>query len=445
MIGRSSCLVLLSLFVASSLEAIQAEPSHWPQWRGPTGTGAADGAQPPINWSETENVRWKVALPGRGHSTPVVWGNRLFVTTAEPFGDKFPPRTSGAPGAHDNRSVTQRHRFVLLCIRRGDGKTLWRRDLHEALPHEGAHNTASLASASPVTDGRHVFAFFGSHGLFCLDMNGTPVWNKQLGRMNSKHGHGEGASPALYKQTLIVNWDHEGQSFVVALDKSTGRELWRVKRNEVTSWATPIVVEHQGNAQVIICGTDRVRAYDLKSGKVIWQCGGMSANIVATPVAADGMVFAGSSYEKRALLAIRLAGAAGDITGGDQVAWRRIRGTPYVPSPLLYDGGLYFLRHYQGILTRVNAKTGDDQPGAFRLSGIGNVYASPVAAAGRVYITDLDGATLVISAGASPRPLALNHLDDQFSASAVLVDRELFLRGHKHLYCLAESTVAAGN
>ncbi len=440
MIGWSSLLVLLSL-----LEANPAEPSHWPQWRGPMGTGAASGAEPPINWSETENVRWKVALPGRGHSTPVVWSDRIFVTTAEPFGDKLPPRTSGAPGAHDNLPVTQRHRFVLLCIRRGDGKTLWRRDLHEALPHEGGHNTASLASASPLTDGEHVFAFFGSHGLFCLDLNGTPVWNKQLGRMNSKHGHGEGASPALYKQTLIVNWDHEGQSFVVALDKSTGRELWRVKRNEVTSWASPIVVEHEGHPQVIICGTDRVRAYDLKTGKTIWQCGGMSANIVATPVAGDGMVFAGSSYEKRALLAIHLAGATGDITGTDRVAWRRIRGTPYVPSPLLYEGGLYFLTHYQNILTRVNAKTGEDEPGAFRLSGIRDVYASPVAAAGRVYITDQHGATLVISAGASPRALALNHLDDQFSASPVLVDRELFLRGHNSLYCLAESTVATDN
>ena len=263
--------------------------------------------------------------------------------------------------------------------------------------------------------------------------------------MNSKHGHGEGASPVLYKQTLIVNWDHEGQSFVVALDKSTGRELWRVKRDEVTSWATPIVVEHAGNPQAIICGTQRVRAYDLKTGKTIWQCGGMSANIVATPVAGGGMVFAGSSYEKRALLAIRLAGATGDITGSDQVAWRRIRGTPYVPSPLLYEDGLYFLTHYQGILTRVNAKTGEDEPGAFRLSGIRNVYASPVAAAGRVYITDQDGATLVISADARPKTLALNHLDDQFSASPVLVDRELILRGHNHLYCLAESALNTDN
>lgn len=437
MIGSTSLLVLLSL-----CQANPAAPANWPQWRGPAGTGAAERADPPVRWSETENVRWKAALPGRGHSTPVVWGDRVFLTAAEPFGERLPPRTSGAPGAHDNLPVTQRHRFVLLCLRRGDGKILWRRDLHEALPHEGGHRTASLASASPLTDGRHVFAFFGSYGLFCLDLDGKLVWTRQLGRMQSKHGHGEGASPALFEQTLVVNWDHEGESFVVALDKSSGKDIWRVQRNEVTSWASPIVVRQADRPQAIICGTDRVRAYDLATGRVIWQCGGLSANIVATPVAADGMVFAGSSYEKRALLAIRLAGAAGDITGTDRVAWRRIRGTPYVPSPLLYDGGLYFLTHYQGILTRVDAQTGDDAPGAFRLGGLRDIYASPVAAAGRVYITDQDGATLVITAGPRPTVLALNHLDDRFSASAAAVDRELYLRGERHLYCLAEA--AAG-
>jgi len=455
MIRGAPWLVLLSLLIAAPVNtatqagdaavAGAASASHWPQWRGPDGTGAAEDADPPISWSETKNVRWKVRVPGRGHATPVVWGERIFVTTAEPFGERFTPRPSVAPGAHDNLDVTQQHRFAMLCFDRGDGRQLWRADLNEALPHEGGHRTASLASASPVTDGEHVFAFFGSFGLYCLDLDGEVVWSKQLGRMDAKHGHGEGASPALYQRTLIVNWDHEGQSFVVAFDKSTGEELWRVQRNEVTSWATPIVVDQGGVPQVIICGTDRVRAYHLKTGKVVWECGGLSANIVATPVAGKGMVFAGSSYEKRALLAIRLDGAQGDITGTDQVAWRRIRGTPYVPSPLLYDGGLYFLTHYQGILTRVDAATGDDAPGAFRLSGLRDIYASPVAASGRVYITDLDGATLVISSGAAPRALALNRLDDQFSASPVLVDREIILRGREFLYSLSETAGNAEN
>jgi outer membrane protein assembly factor BamB len=242
----------------------------------------------------------------------------------------------------------------------------------------------------------------------------------------------------LHGDTLVVNWDHDGESFVVALDKRTGEERWRVDRDEETSWASPIVYEHEGRPQLIISGTNRVRGYDLANGKVIWECGGMASNIVASPVAADGMVFAGSSYEKRALLAIRLEGAKGDITETKQVAWNRFRGTPYVPSPLLYGGGLYFLTHYQNILSRVDAASGQDRPGAVRLDGIDNIYASPVAAAGRVYVTDLEGATMVLSAGEAPRMLALNRLDDVISASAALAGRELFLRGQKYLYCIAE-------
>jgi outer membrane protein assembly factor BamB len=226
---------------------------------------------------------------------------------------------------------------------------------------------------------------------------------------------------------------------VAALDKRTGQALWKVERDEVTSWATPIVVEHAGKTQVIISGTSRVRGYDLVTGKVLWECGGLSANVVASPVAADGMVFAGSSYDKRALLAIRLEGAAGDITGTDRIAWSRFRGTPYVPSPLLYDGALYFLTHYQGVLTRVDAKSGEERPGAYRLNGIGNIYSSPVAASGRIYITDLDGTTAVLSAGEIPRVLAHNRLSDSIAASPALAGRDLFLRGERFLYCLAET------
>jgi outer membrane protein assembly factor BamB len=198
------------------------------------------------------------------------------------------------------------------------------------------------------------------------------------------------------------------------------------------------VVEHEGKPQVVISGTDRVRGYDLASGKVVWECGGLAANIVASPVAGEGMVFVGSSYEKRVLLAILLEGAWGDITGTGRVAWRRMRGTPYVPSPLLYGDSLYFLSHYQGVLTRVRAKTGADAPGAFRLGGVRNIYASPVGAADRVYVTDLDGATVVFSHSAEPKLLALNRLDDRFAASAAIAGKELFLRGEKYLYCIAE-------
>ena len=425
------------LAVCGVLQTAVRAADHWPQWRGPLGTGVAPDADPPVQWSEDDNVRWKSPLPGLGHSTPVVWGDRVFLTTAVPYGEKLPPRYSGRPGAHDNLPVTQRHKFVVLAMARDSGKLLWEKVVHQDLPHEGGHNTASLASNSPVTDGEHVFASFGSHGLYCLDLDGKVVWQTKLGKMHSKHGHGEGSSPALHGDTLIVNFDHEGDSFLVAFEKRSGRQQWRASRDEVTSWATPIIVEVDGRPQVIVSGTDRIRGYDLESGQIIWECGGMAANIVATPVYADGLVFAGSSYEKRALLAIRVAGAEGDITDSDHVVWSRFRGTPYVPSPLLYGDALYFLTHYQGILSRVDAATGNDKPGAFRLGRLRNIYASPVGAAGRVYITDLDGATMVISHEEVPRLLAVNQLDDSFSASAVLVGDQLLLRGAKHLYCLA--------
>jgi outer membrane protein assembly factor BamB len=414
--------------------------NHWPHWRGPMQTGVAPAADPPLTWNEADgkNIRWKTEIPGRGHSTPIVWGDRIFLTTAIQVGDALPPRPSTAPGNHDNLPVTHSHRFVALAVDRTSGKILWQKALREAVPHEQGHYTGSLASNSPVTDGEFVYVFFGSFGLYCLDVEGQLVWKRDFGPMQSLHGHGEGSSPAVYKETLVVNWDHEGQSFIVALDKRTGKERWRVERNEVTSWASPIIIEHHGKPHVIVSGTSRVRGYDLASGKVLWECGGLSSNIVASPVSADGMVFAGSSYDKRALLAIHLDGASGDITTTDRVAWRRIRGTPYVPSPVLYEGGLYFLTHYQGILSRVEARTGQDQPGAFRLDGIKNVYASPVAAAGRIYVTDLDGTTLVIQAGIAPRRLAINHLSEPVSASAAVAGRQLFLRGEKHLYCLEE-------
>ncbi|MFQ5417616.1 MAG: PQQ-binding-like beta-propeller repeat protein [Myxococcota bacterium] len=341
--------------------------------------------------------------------------------------------------AHDNAPVTRRQEFAVLAIDRLSGKTLWKRILRKGLPHAGAHKTGTLASASPVTDGEHLLVSFGSQGLYCLDLDGELQWQKDLGDMQVKHGHGEGSSPVLHGETVVVNWDHEGQSFLVALDKRSGKELWRALRNEVTSWSTPIVVADGDSPQVIVSGTKRVRGYDLRTGEVIWECGGLSHNIVASPVAADGMVFVASSYEKRAMLAIRLDGAEGDITGTDRVAWVRRRRTPYIPSPLLYRGWLYFLSHYQGILSRVKAETGEEPHGPFRLRGMYDIYASPVAAAGRVYITDRDGTTAVLGHGADKlEVLAVNRLEDSFSASAAVAGKELYLRGERYLYCIAK-------
>jgi outer membrane protein assembly factor BamB len=332
----------------------------------------------------------------------------------------------------------RRQSFVVLAVDRRDGSILWQREVLSELPHEGGHVTGSWASASAVTDGEHLYAHFGSIGLYALDLDGKLSWEKDFGDMQTKHGHGEGSSPALHGDTLVVNWDHQGESFVVAVDKHTGRERWKAARDELTSWSTPLVVEHQGRPQAIVSATNRVRGYDLADGEIVWECGGLSGNVVASPVAADGLVYVANSYDTRAMLAIRLASAEGDITGTDAVAWTLDRHTPYVPSPLLYDDALCFLKHYQGLLSCLEARTGRFLFGPQRLQGIRNVYASPVGAAGRIYIVDRNGATAVVRQGPSFELLAVNQLDDSFSASPAVVGEELFLRGERYLYSLAE-------
>ena len=363
--------------------AEQSDEHHWPQWRGPLSTGRAPHADPPVTWSEEKNIRWKVELAGKGHSTPAIWGDRIFVTMAIPFGDSVQATSSGEPGAHTEALVTRRHKFVVMAINRGNGDILWTKTVHQAVPHAGGHVTASLASQSPITDGKHIFAFFGSYGLYCLSLEGDLIWEKDLGRIHSLHGHGEGSSPALHENTLIVNWDHEGPSFLAAFEKRSGRELWRVDREPASSWTSPIVVTQNDAAQVIVSGSKRVCGYDLRTGTLIWQCHGLSTeNVVASPVAGHGMVFVGSTYDHRAILAIRLEGATGDVTKTSQVAWQRHRGAPYVPSPLLYGDFLYVLQHSQGIISRIDSHTGEAAPEMLRLPGIRNVFASPVGAAG---------------------------------------------------------------
>ncbi|MFT4692335.1 MAG: outer membrane protein assembly factor BamB [Limisphaerales bacterium] len=411
---------------------------NWPAWRGPNADGVAHHANPPTKWSESKNVRWKFALPGKGHSTPIIWDSRVFITVAVPFGEKKPEVYSKAEGAHDNFPVSQNHKFVVVAIDRVTGKQLWEREVKRELPHEGGHYTGSLASNSPLTDGKHVYAHFGSRGLHCLTLEGEIVWSKYFGRMDTRHAHGEGSSPALHGNTLVVNWDHSGFSFVVALDKRDGRELWKADRDEMTSWSTPLIVSHKGRQQVIVSATGAVRAYDLETGEVVWKCTGLSRNVVASPVAGDGMVFVSNSYDWQAMMGIVLDGAKGDITETKNVAWKISRLTPYVPSPLLHDGTLYFLRHNHNILSCLDPQTGKDREGPFRLPGLREIFASPVAAKDRVYIPDRSGVTLVFSHGKDPQPIALNKLDDKFSASPAIVGNELFLRGEKFLYCLAE-------
>jgi outer membrane protein assembly factor BamB len=411
---------------------------YWPQWRGPLANGFAPHANPPVTWSEQENIRWKIALPGKAHSSPVVFGDCVFVMTAVPSGEEQKPVFDDAPGVHDSVPVTHRFAYIVMAVKRADGRVLWQKVVREEWPHEGGHETGSPASNSPVTDGTRVYAFFGSRGLYCLDMSGEVKWQKDLGRMRTLHAHGEGSSPAIYGDTLIVNWDQEGDSFLYAFDKRTGEQKWRVGRDEKTSWSTPLVIEHDGRPQVVVSATKRVRGYDLTTGAEIWECAGLTDNVVSSPVYTAGLVIAGNSYYQQAMVAIRLAGAHGDITRTDRVAWRLNRLTPYVSSPLVYDDTLYFLRHNQNVLSRLDPSTGRPRGEPLRLEGIGDfIFSSPVAAANKIYVTGRDGVTVVLRADRENAQLAVNRLDDSFSASAALVEGELYLRGERYLYCIA--------
>jgi outer membrane protein assembly factor BamB len=439
---RMTAFAATFLFSATSgLSLLAATPGvpktndrFWPQWRGPLATGEAPLANPPLEWSEEKNVRWKVEVPGRGQSSPVVWNELVFVTTSVPVaqaGAAKPaePLAGGPPVVKPDGNVE----FVVQAHNRSDGKVRWRRVVKVLLPHEGTHKDGSYASGSALTDGERLYAFFGSRGLYALDFAGKVLWEKQLGTMQTRNGFGEGSSPALFGDTLVITWDHEGQDFIVALDKKTGKELWRTDRDEPTSWATPIVVAAEGKLQVVTSATNRVRSYDLATGKLLWEASGMTANVIPSPVSAGGMVYLTSGFRGNALLAVRLADAQGDITGKPAIAWSYDKDTPYVPSPLLYKDGLYFMKSNSAVLTRIDVATGKPSY-TQRLDGLTNVYASPVAAAGRVYILGRDGMAAVLEAGPEPKVLATNTLGDGFDASPAIVDDEMYLRGQKYLY-----------
>jgi outer membrane protein assembly factor BamB len=368
-----------------------------------------------------------------------VVGDRVVLMTATPIGEAQKPVFDSAPGVHDSVPVTHRHRYEVTALARADGRVLWSTSVREDWPHEGGHTTGSPVSNSPVTDGNLIYAFFGSRGLYCLDTKGVIRWQRDLGRMQTLHAHGEGSSPVLHGDTLIVNWDHEGGSFLHAFDRRSGEPIWKVPRDEKTSWSTPLVVEHGGVVQVVVSATQKVRGYDIRTGALLWECAGLTDNVVASPVFHRGLVIAGNSYYTQAMLAIRLEGAKGDVTGTPNVVWRMNRLTPYVSSPLLYDDTLYHLRHNQNILVRLDPATGRFRGDPLRLDGIRDfIFSSPVGAAGRIYVTGRDGVTVVLRHDRDNAVLAVNRLDDSFSASPALVDREFYLRGEKFLYCLAE-------
>lgn len=461
---------MLIALVAPSFGRRCAAEQNWPQWRGPQGTGVAPDANPPTSWSEEKNIKWKVKIPGRGTATPIIWEDRIFIQTAIATGKKTAPPANEVAAATEEKTTptseraqeakrdekgppgrkggfrgmrsekpTAIYQFVLLCLDRKTGEKRWQKVAREEVPHEGHHPDHGFSSSSPVTDGQYVYAFFGSRGLHCYDLDGNLKWQKDLGRMQTKLAFGEGSSPALRGDTLVVNWDHEGDDFIVALDKRTGDERWRKPRDEDTSWATPLVVDHDGRAQVVTSATNKVRSYDLQTGDLVWEATGMTSNAIPTPVAAGEMVYVTSGFRGAALLAIRL-GSTGDLTGTDAIAWSLRKATPYVPSPLLYGNRLYFFSGNNAVLSSFDAKTGEPIIDASRIEGLRGVYASPVGAGGHVYLVGRDGEGVVIKDADELEVVATNQLDERFDASPAIAGNELYLRGHEYLYCIAGET-----
>lgn len=404
----------------------------WGHWRGPAGNGTSSDAAPPTVWSSTKNVKWKVEIPGRGSSSPVIWGNQVFVTTAVPV------ENASADGRRKNQDLPTLE-FKLLCFDRSQGKLLWQQTATVAKPHQDTHSTNGFASASPCTDGQHVYAHFGSRGLHCYTMAGELKWKRDdFGKMDTRNSFGEGSSPTLEGDKILVPWDHEGPSALFALNKLTGETIWKADRDEPTCWATPLVVEHAGKKQVIMNGQTCARAYDLETGKELWRCAGQTERPCASPVAGEGLVFVGSGHRGSFLGAFRLDGL-GDIRGTKHVVWTIDRDTPDIGSPLLSAGRIYFHKAKSGQLSCVDAATGKPYYMASRIPGLDTIYASPVAAGGHVYLTSRSGTTVVIRDADTLQIVATNELDETVDATPAPVDRELFIRGEKHLFCISES------
>ena len=399
----------------------QAVADQWGHWRGPTGNGAATAAAPPINFGATKNLRWKAEIPGRGSSSPVVWDQSVFVTTAVPV--------DGVPGELD---------FRVLCFDRSTGQQKWSRSAVRAIPHEGTHETNGFASHSPCTDGLHVYASFGSRGLSCYTMAGELVWKRDFGDMTMRNGFGEGSSPTLAGELIIVPWDHEGPSRLYALDTKTGRTVWEVPRDEPTGWSTPLITEDSsGGRQVVMNGENAARGYDLETGQELWRCGGQTVRPCASAVAANGVAYVASGFRGAFIGAFDLLGR-GDLSGGRHVLWTHEQDTPDVASPLLSNGRLYYYKEKTGLLTCVDAKTGKPHYETARIQGLGRTYASPVAANGHVYLTDRSGTIVVIEDAPTLKIIATNDMGEGVDATPAAVGADLFIRGERHLFCVSQ-------
>ena len=435
--------LLVTAAIAAGAVAAQTPAStaaNWAQWRGPATTGVAPG-DAPTRWDDQTNIKWATPIPGRGFSSPIVWGDRVYVTTAVPTG--VTGAAAGATGrasfAGGGADANLEHRFDVLALDRLTGRIVWQRTATVATPHEGYHRQyGSFASNTPVTDGSRVWASFGSRGLYCYDLNGTLVWKRDAGVQLQMHMQfGEGAPFLLHGDRLFHTYDHQGDSFMVALDKHTGKQVWRADRAEISNWSMPVVVEHDGRRQVVVSATRKTRAYDYDSGRLIWEVEGLGLNTIPAPIQMADLVFVMSGFRNPNLMAVRL-GHTGDLTGTSAVVWSTTRGTSYTPSPVLHDGMLYVLTD-SGMLSNFDALTGKPHYQQVRLPKPYNFKASPVAAGGKLYLSTEEGDVVVVKLGPTFAVVATNTLTDQsFIATPAVAAGDIYLRSRTTLYRVSE-------
>ena len=434
--------VLILLLGFSLLSGSQNKNTNWPQWRGPLATGAAETGNPPENFSETQNLKWKTAIPGKGHATPIVWENSIVVLTAVATDKKVETEKPAEEGEERSWMRGEKtdfvHEFRVVLVDRNSGDIIWQKTVAEELPQESTHELGSWASNSPCTDGEFIYAYFGSRGLFCLDWDGNIIWQRDFGQLQKHMSFGEGASPFLYEDKIFVQWDHEGDSYLYCIDAKTGKDVWKLERDEGTSWATPLVVRVNGKPQVITSATTNVRGNDLETGDLIWQTTGLTRNVIPNPIYYNGILYVMSGFRGSALQAIDLKNAKGDISQTEAVLWRYDQDTPYTPQPLVMNGKLYFLRVNNGFLTCVDAKTGEVIYAKEKLEGISTIFSSPTGVANKIYIA-AENVCLVIDAENEFKILSTNEINDNFHASPVVVENDLILRGFNSLYCFTEN------
>jgi outer membrane protein assembly factor BamB len=431
--------------------ASAANAQNWPSFRGANASGVAEGKPTPTTWNveKGENILWKTPIPGLAHASPVVWGDKLFITTAISSNPK-PFLRVGLYGDVDSDKDLTKHTWRVYCLDKRTGKILWDRVATEGVPKIKRHIKATHANSSPATDGKYVVAFFGAEGLYCYDVKGKLQWKQDLGLLDSgwfydpDYQWGMASSPIIYKNLVIVQCDVQKNSFIAAYDIKTGKEVWKTSREEIPSWGTPTIYEGKTRVELITNATRAARSYDPMTGKELWRMSGNPEVTATTPIVAHDLIYIVNHYRPNQPIYAIKPGATGDIslkdgkTTNDFIAWSYQRGGSYMPTPVVYGEYLYICQN-QAILRCLNAKTGEV---AYqnRIGEGGSYSASPVAADGKVYLSSEDGAVFVIKAGNKYEMLAKNEMGEVLMATPAISDGMIFVRGQNNLFCIADKS-----